>query len=87
MHNVTCRYLGPPNGQDIKVECPRISGTPTRSAVVHQCLHPERAHPRTGRPKRCIPGWAGPWILPEQRTEAVIYQLCVCCLLRVEAHS
>ena len=78
---MNCIYLGEPNGQRIKVEC-----RPQRVETVYQCLHPERRQVRTGRPKPCVPDWPGPWKLPDQKTEAAIYQVCVCCRLRSEAN-
>lgn len=70
-----CIHLGNSLGFAATVACLSIEGY-GRSEEVFACNCPGNARP-DGSARRCIPGWAGPWKLPDRRSEAQVYPLCL----------
>lgn len=78
---IECNFLGEARGVRVKVECWKTTGSDL-FADTHLCHCPSLARIKD-RPRVCIPGWAGPWVLPHQESEAAHLLLCSECEQRV----
>ncbi len=79
-----CVHVGPEK-MKLRVRCPNIGGG-NEYAAIHECAHPDRQRTgRNGEPRvaHCLPGWLGPWIMPDQASEASRFAICAECPLAV----